>query len=383
MSDTKQPKEAEDGPSDDDPDHHQEDTNEDTSNLSLNSASVSMRRSSSSEILVERSARDILCGRGVQVLHHAGNLHLHFAADEFREEYLGSKRDRKREIIETIVKRLKSTGSRFLKTSQTDKTKWVEADDSFSYQKVSHVLRGQNTGKAVKKIKKQEIEIAKERKEQVIQAAATNQLSQGSNIAMMPNQRLHPDLSLVSQAPLGPNTTSVATNALLQNHPLLNLRGLASLREANLGIRMLQQQSLHEWPTRINHQNLLQSHLLTAASTAAPQAPLTSLLLQSNNSIFLPHRITNRHIQERQRLLTMQQHHQQSLNPSAVLQRLMQSNNATSGFLQEQLQSQQSFQAANNNSSITTIQGGTNNDDNDELVDSKMDSRRQDGLDQE
>ncbi|KAL3936623.1 MAG: hypothetical protein SGBAC_008100 [Bacillariaceae sp.] len=132
-----------------------------------------------SEVLVERTAGDVLCGRGVQVLHHAGNLQLHLAADEFREEYLSSRRDRKKSIIDTIVNRLKSTGSRFLKTAQADKTKWVEADDTFAYQKVSHVLRGQNTGKAVKKIKKQESEIAKRR----IGHTSTQQALQGATAA--------------------------------------------------------------------------------------------------------------------------------------------------------------------------------------------------------
>jgi hypothetical protein len=107
------------------------------------------------EITVERTQKDVLCGRGVQVLHHVGNLRLHLAANEFREEYLRSRRDRKKEIIESIVITLKSAGSRFLRYSKRDKTKWVEAGDGFAYHKVSHVLRGQNTGKAVRKMKGQ------------------------------------------------------------------------------------------------------------------------------------------------------------------------------------------------------------------------------------
>jgi hypothetical protein len=107
------------------------------------------------EITVERTQKDVLCGRGVQVLHHVGNLRLHLAANEFREEYLRSRRDRKKEIIESIVVSLKAAGSRFLRYSKRDKTKWVEAGDGFAYHKVSHVLRGQNTGKAVRKMKGQ------------------------------------------------------------------------------------------------------------------------------------------------------------------------------------------------------------------------------------
>ncbi|CAJ1937640.1 unnamed protein product [Cylindrotheca closterium] len=160
-----------------------------------------------SEVFVGRNASDVLCGRGVQVLHHAGNLNLHLAVNEFRAEYLRSRRGRKKEIIETIVKRLKSTGSRFLKTAHSDKTKWVEADETFAYQKVSHVLRGANTGKAVEKIKKQESEITKNQKEhrqqpkQAIASLSTNmsQLSQFASATIMPTSqhRLPLDFSLV------------------------------------------------------------------------------------------------------------------------------------------------------------------------------------------
>eukprot|EP00980_Cylindrotheca_fusiformis_P026402 scaffold16066_cov109-Cylindrotheca_fusiformis.AAC.8 len=114
------------------------------------------------EVIVERTQKDVLCGRGVQVLHHVGNLNLHLAAIEFRDEYLRSRRSRKKEIIETIVQRLKATGSRFLRYSKADKTKWVEAEDSFAYHKVSHVLRGQNTGKVVRKMKEAEGNITQE-----------------------------------------------------------------------------------------------------------------------------------------------------------------------------------------------------------------------------
>jgi hypothetical protein len=102
------------------------------------------------EVFVERTQKDVLCGRGVQVLRHIGNLRLHLAANEFKVEYMRSRRNRKKEIIETIVAQLKSAGSRFLKTSKTDKKKWVEADDEFAYHKVSHVLRGLRTSKAFK-----------------------------------------------------------------------------------------------------------------------------------------------------------------------------------------------------------------------------------------
>ena len=94
------------------------------------------------ENFVQRTPQDILCGRGVNVLRHLGNLRLHLLAREFQDEYKVSRRDRKQEIVQTIIHRLKASGSRFLTPSKTDKSKWIDADPKFVYTKVSHVLRG-------------------------------------------------------------------------------------------------------------------------------------------------------------------------------------------------------------------------------------------------
>ena len=104
----------------------------------------------STEILVERTQKDVLCGRGVHILHHLGNLRLHLAVNVYREEYIAARRDRKREIITKIIHDVKASGSRFLKRSKQGSNLWVEADDYFAYQKVSHALRGHNTGKSVR-----------------------------------------------------------------------------------------------------------------------------------------------------------------------------------------------------------------------------------------
>lgn len=104
----------------------------------------------STEIFVERTQKDVLCGRGVHILHHLGNLRLHLAVNAYREEYIAARRDRKREIITRIIHDVKASGSRFLKRSKQGSNLWVEADEYFAYQKVSHALRGQNTGKSVR-----------------------------------------------------------------------------------------------------------------------------------------------------------------------------------------------------------------------------------------
>lgn len=102
------------------------------------------------ELLVERTQQDILCGRGIHILHHLGNLRLHLAVNNYKKEYMIVKRHRKREIVTMIIENLKRSGSRFLKRSRKGENFWVEADDNFAYEKVSHALRGKRTGKTLR-----------------------------------------------------------------------------------------------------------------------------------------------------------------------------------------------------------------------------------------
>jgi hypothetical protein len=103
------------------------------------------------EVPVERTQQDVLCGRGVHILHHVGNLRLHLAVDKYKNEYPGARRKRKREIVLAIVAEIKASGSRFLKRSESgSKNQWIEISESAAYQKVSHALRDQHTGKSLR-----------------------------------------------------------------------------------------------------------------------------------------------------------------------------------------------------------------------------------------
>lgn len=99
---------------------------------------------------VDRTQQDVLCGRGVHILLHLGNLRLHMAVEDYKDEYMIVKRKRKREIVETIVNKIQATGSRFLKRSEIGINKWVVIDNAAAYHKVSHALRDPNTGKSLR-----------------------------------------------------------------------------------------------------------------------------------------------------------------------------------------------------------------------------------------
>jgi hypothetical protein len=216
------------------------------------------------EIIVERTQKDVLCGRGVQVLHHVGNLRLHLATNDFREEYLRSRRDRKKEIIESIVMALKSDGSRFLIYSKRDKTKWVEARDGFAYDKVSHVLRGKNTGKAVRKMQ------GKERNPQ--------NTSDGQPHAALLQLPLQPAGGIASGgidnlAPTGANLPYVhaLSNAYLV--PNLNPSTLPGLQLQN-NLRAIHNTTL--FPPQVNRSLLLQQSKLFGNPIAAANLVMAS-----------------------------------------------------------------------------------------------------------
>ncbi|CAJ1951368.1 unnamed protein product [Cylindrotheca closterium] len=91
---------------------------------------------------VSGSPRDILCGRGLHIMNHHGNLNLHLIVDQYRQAYLSSTRREKAAITRNIVQQLKSTGARFLRRFDDESDdKWVEVDDDTAYKKVSHALR--------------------------------------------------------------------------------------------------------------------------------------------------------------------------------------------------------------------------------------------------
>ncbi|CAJ1948463.1 unnamed protein product [Cylindrotheca closterium] len=91
---------------------------------------------------VQRTANDILCGRGVPILNYHGNIRLHNIIDSYRGSYLKSDRKEKPVLVRQIVREIKAGGARFLKRSSgNDSDSWVEVSDSYAHEKVSHALR--------------------------------------------------------------------------------------------------------------------------------------------------------------------------------------------------------------------------------------------------
>eukprot|EP00980_Cylindrotheca_fusiformis_P025833 scaffold14697_cov124-Cylindrotheca_fusiformis.AAC.8 len=92
---------------------------------------------------VAGNPRDILCGRGLHIVNHHGNLQLHLLINKHRLTYQQSGRQQKSRITHAIVKEIKRTGARFLErvVVSGEDDKWVEVDDKKAYSKVSHALR--------------------------------------------------------------------------------------------------------------------------------------------------------------------------------------------------------------------------------------------------
>jgi hypothetical protein len=117
--------------------HHEGETNK-----TINSTTTNRNRNQRHPERIVGNPRDILCGRGLHILNHHGNLQLHLLVNKYRESYRQSRRHEKSRIIRTIIRETKRTGARFLKrvTGAGDE-RWVEVDDKKAYEKVSHALR--------------------------------------------------------------------------------------------------------------------------------------------------------------------------------------------------------------------------------------------------
>jgi len=83
---------------------------------------------------------DVLFGRSRHQKNHAGNQYLRKLCDEQRSVYDFADRDDKTEITRSLVKRIASTGGRFLKFRQSQNA-WVEVSDEEARLKVAHVMR--------------------------------------------------------------------------------------------------------------------------------------------------------------------------------------------------------------------------------------------------
>ena len=105
--------------------------------------SKSSKASSGPSRIIAANPTDIICGRGFHIVNHRGNLNLHLLVNDYREEYLRSKRTDKTRIIKHVLGELKSNGARFIRKVSNGRTadEWEEVDDETAYKKVSHALR--------------------------------------------------------------------------------------------------------------------------------------------------------------------------------------------------------------------------------------------------
>jgi hypothetical protein len=111
-------------------------------NETINSTTTNRNRNQRHPERIVGSPRDILCGRGLHILNHHGNLQLHLLVNKYRESYRQSRSHEKSRIIRTIIRETKRTGARFLKrVTGAGGERWVEVDDKKAYEKVSHALR--------------------------------------------------------------------------------------------------------------------------------------------------------------------------------------------------------------------------------------------------
>jgi len=86
--------------------------------------------------------QDIICGRGLHIMSHLGNIKLHRIVSRHRQTYQKASRREKAAIAQRIVDEIKSTGSRFIRRAEDGRDdEWVEVDNETSYKKVGHALR--------------------------------------------------------------------------------------------------------------------------------------------------------------------------------------------------------------------------------------------------
>jgi hypothetical protein len=116
----------------------QEGENNDT----INSTTTNQNRNQRQPERIVGNPKDILCGRGLHILNHHGNLQLHLLVNKYRQSYRQARRHEKSGIIRAIIRETQRTGARFLKrvTGAGDE-RWLEVDDKKAYEKVSHALR--------------------------------------------------------------------------------------------------------------------------------------------------------------------------------------------------------------------------------------------------
>ncbi|CAJ1951356.1 unnamed protein product [Cylindrotheca closterium] len=90
--------------------------------------------------------QDIICGRGLHIMSHLGNIRLHSIVNRHRQTYQVASRREKAALAQRIVDEIKSTGSRFIRRAGDGRDdEWIEVDNETAYKKVGHALRLRKT----------------------------------------------------------------------------------------------------------------------------------------------------------------------------------------------------------------------------------------------
>eukprot|EP00980_Cylindrotheca_fusiformis_P025837 scaffold14697_cov124-Cylindrotheca_fusiformis.AAC.12 len=127
-----------------------EENDEENDEASESAAANPERNQPQQQQSIVGNPRDVLCGRGLHILNHHGNLQLHLLVNKYRNAYRQARRQEKSKIIRMIIKETKKNGVRFLKRDESGGDRWVEVDDKKAYEKVSHALRLQKVNESNK-----------------------------------------------------------------------------------------------------------------------------------------------------------------------------------------------------------------------------------------
>ncbi len=93
------------------------------------------------EIIINPSENDVLCGRGGATNNHVGNKRFRMHVSENQPAYLQAKKRDKSLIAGAVVDKVRKQGGRFLRKIDERGNGWVEVGDKKAIEKTSQALR--------------------------------------------------------------------------------------------------------------------------------------------------------------------------------------------------------------------------------------------------
>jgi hypothetical protein len=92
------------------------------------------------DVIIRVLENDVLCGRGGETNHHAGNIQYRLLVKACQPSYIAAKRRDKPKIAEKIVRTVRKLGGRFLKKNPETNT-WRDVGNGKAREKTSQALR--------------------------------------------------------------------------------------------------------------------------------------------------------------------------------------------------------------------------------------------------